>query len=132
MKDLTTGRVEITAQNHGFAVDADSLPADCEITHINLNDNTVEGLRHRSLPVYSVQYHPEAGPGPHDPSHLFEEFVQSMEQVLRQQSTGYRVFRHDGVEFYYQAKACTLNARFDFTCASGVSFHQIAFASRSA
>ena len=80
VKDLLTGRVEITAQNHGFAVDADSLPADCEITHINLNDNTVEGLRHRSLPVYSVQYHPEAGPGPHDPSHLFEEFVQSMEQ----------------------------------------------------
>jgi len=78
VKDLLTGRVEITAQNHGFAVDADSLPADCEITHINLNDNTVEGLRHRSLPVYSVQYHPEAGPGPHDPSHLFEEFVQSM------------------------------------------------------
>jgi carbamoyl-phosphate synthase small subunit len=79
VKDLATGRVEITAQNHGFAVDADSLPADCEITHINLNDNTVEGLRHRSLPVYSVQYHPEAGPGPHDPSHLFEEFVQSMQ-----------------------------------------------------
>jgi carbamoyl-phosphate synthase small subunit len=80
VKDLLTGRVEITAQNHGFAVDADSLPSDCEITHINLNDNTVEGLRHRSLPVYSVQYHPEAGPGPHDPSHLFEEFVRSMEQ----------------------------------------------------
>jgi carbamoyl-phosphate synthase small subunit len=80
VKDLTTGRVEITAQNHGFAVDADSLPADCEITHINLNDNTVEGLRHRSLPVYSVQYHPEAGPGPHDPSHLFDRFVGLMEQ----------------------------------------------------
>lgn len=78
VKDLTTGRVEITAQNHGFAVDADSLPADCEITHINLNDNTVEGLRHRSLPVYSVQYHPEAGPGPHDPSYLFDKFVASM------------------------------------------------------
>jgi carbamoyl-phosphate synthase small subunit len=81
VKDLRTGRVEITAQNHGFAVDADSLSGDTEITHINLNDNTVEGLRHRSLPVYSVQYHPEAGPGPHDPSHLFEEFVQSMEQA---------------------------------------------------
>jgi len=80
VKDLTTGRVEITAQNHGFSVDADSLPADCEITHINLNDNTVEGLRHRSLPVYSVQYHPEAGPGPHDPSYLFDKFVESMAQ----------------------------------------------------
>ncbi len=79
VKDLTTGRVEITAQNHGFAVDADSLPADCEVTHINLNDNTVEGLRHRNLPVYSVQYHPEAGPGPHDAAHLFDRFVEMME-----------------------------------------------------
>jgi len=79
VKDLTTGRVEITAQNHGFAVDADSLPSDCEVTHINLNDNTVEGLRHRSLPVYSVQYHPEAGPGPHDPSYLFDKFVEMIE-----------------------------------------------------
>ncbi|MEK6285330.1 MAG: glutamine-hydrolyzing carbamoyl-phosphate synthase small subunit [Acidobacteriota bacterium] len=86
VKDLTTGRVEITAQNHGFAVDADSLPADCEITHINLNDNTVEGLRHRSLPVYSVQYHPEAGPGPHDPSHLFDTFVVTIEQHSRPKS----------------------------------------------
>jgi len=80
VKDLTTGRIEITAQNHGFAVDADSLPSDCEITHLNLNDNTVEGLRHRSLPVYSVQYHPEAGPGPHDASYLFERFVRMMDE----------------------------------------------------
>ncbi|HXG63641.1 MAG TPA: glutamine-hydrolyzing carbamoyl-phosphate synthase small subunit [Blastocatellia bacterium] len=80
VKDLTTGRVEITAQNHGFAVDADSLPGDCEITHINLNDHTVEGLRHRNLRAYSVQYHPEAGPGPHDPAHLFAEFVEMMRQ----------------------------------------------------
>ncbi len=79
VKDLATGRVEITAQNHGFSVDADSLPADCEVTHINLNDNTVEGLRHRDLSVYSVQYHPEAGPGPHDPAHLFDRFVRMME-----------------------------------------------------
>ncbi|HWP43444.1 MAG TPA: glutamine-hydrolyzing carbamoyl-phosphate synthase small subunit [Blastocatellia bacterium] len=79
VKDLATGRVEITAQNHGFAVDADSLPPDAEVTHINLNDNTVEGLRHRSLPVYSVQYHPEAGPGPHDAAHLFRRFVEMME-----------------------------------------------------
>jgi len=80
VKDLKTGRVEITAQNHGFAVDADSLPAGCEITHINLNDNTVEGLAHREHPVYSVQYHPEAGPGPHDPAHLFDRFVEMMER----------------------------------------------------
>jgi carbamoyl-phosphate synthase small subunit len=80
VKDLTTGKVEITAQNHGFAVDADSLPQDCEVTHINLNDNTVEGLKHRSYPVYSVQYHPEAGPGPHDAAHLFDRFVDMMEQ----------------------------------------------------
>jgi carbamoyl-phosphate synthase small subunit len=80
VKDLTTGRIEITAQNHGFALDADSLPADCEVTHLNLNDNTVEGLRHKSLPVYSVQYHPEAGPGPRDASHLFERFVRMMDE----------------------------------------------------
>jgi carbamoyl-phosphate synthase small subunit len=80
VKDLVTGRVEITAQNHGFSVDADSLPQDCEITHINLNDNTVEGLAHRDNLVYSVQYHPEAGPGPHDPAHLFDKFAEMMER----------------------------------------------------
>ncbi|MFV9505536.1 MAG: glutamine-hydrolyzing carbamoyl-phosphate synthase small subunit [Oscillochloridaceae bacterium umkhey_bin13] len=72
---LPTGRVEITSQNHGFAVDPDSLPAEAEVTHINLNDQTVEGLRHPGLQCFSVQYHPEAGPGPHDATYLFQEFV---------------------------------------------------------
>jgi carbamoyl-phosphate synthase small subunit len=83
VKDMATGRIEITAQNHGFAVDADSLPADCEVTHINLNDYTVEGLRHRSLPIFSVQYHPEAAPGPHDATYLFDRFVASMRRNRR-------------------------------------------------
>ncbi len=69
-----TGRVEITCQNHGFAVEADSLPAELEVTHVNLNDNTVEGVRHRRVPAFSVQYHPEASAGPHDSDYLFHEF----------------------------------------------------------
>jgi len=72
--NLGSGRVEITTQNHGFAVDADSLPADLEVTHLNLNDDTIEGIRHRKLPAFSVQYHPEASAGPHDSSYLFGEF----------------------------------------------------------
>jgi carbamoyl-phosphate synthase small subunit len=79
VKDLTTGKIEITSQNHGFAVDATSLPAsDVEMTHVNLNDNTCEGLRHKQLPIFAVQYHPEAAPGPHDASYLFDRFVQTM------------------------------------------------------
>ena len=83
VKNLITGRIEITSQNHGFAVDANSLPSDCEVTHINLNDYTVEGLRHRSLPIFSVQYHPEAAPGPHDAAYLFDAFIEMMTSEKR-------------------------------------------------
>jgi len=78
VKDIRTAKIEITAQNHGFAVDIDSLPADLELTHLNLNDQTVEGFRHKKLPFFSVQYHPEASPGPHDSHYLFDEFVSMM------------------------------------------------------
>jgi len=75
VKNLATGKVEITSQNHGFAVDMKSLSTDdVEVTHINLNDNTVEGIRHRRLPAFAVQYHPEASPGPHDAAYLFDQF----------------------------------------------------------
>ncbi len=80
VKDLLKGSVEITAHNHGFAVQAESLPPDVEITHINLNDNCVEGLRHKTLPIFSVQYHPEAAPGPHDAEHHFHRFIELMER----------------------------------------------------
>lgn len=81
VKDLTTGRVSITAQNHGFAVDPESLPSDVEVTHINLNDGTVEGLRSKSMPVFSVQYHPEAAPGPHDAEYFFDQFANLIDET---------------------------------------------------
>ena len=81
VKNLITGRVEITSQNHGFALDIDTLDKnDVEVTHINLNDNTLEGFRHRSLPVFAVQYHPEASPGPHDARYLFDNFAEMMKK----------------------------------------------------
>ena len=77
--DMQTGKVEITSQNHGFSVDPASIPGnDTEVTHVNLNDKTCEGIRHRRLPLFSVQYHPEASPGPHDARYLFERFVNRM------------------------------------------------------
>ncbi len=86
VKNLETGHVEITAQNHGFVVDPDSVPSsEVEITHVNLNDHTNEGMRHRSLPLFSVQYHPEASPGPHDSHYLFQRFTAMMkDHKLRQ------------------------------------------------
>ena len=80
VKQLTTGKIEITSQNHGFAVDPASLPDDVEVTHKNLYDGTVEGLRHKAHPVFCVQYHPEASPGPHDADYLFNDFIKLIEE----------------------------------------------------
>jgi carbamoyl-phosphate synthase small subunit len=81
VKKLQTGKIEITSQNHGFAVDPASLPPDVEVTHTNLYDGTVEGLRHKEKPVFCVQYHPEASPGPHDADYLFHDFIQLIEET---------------------------------------------------
>ena len=80
VKELSSGKVEITSQNHGFAVNPDTLPSDINVTHLNLYDGTVEGFRHTSKPIFSVQYHPEASPGPHDADYLFRQFLESMEK----------------------------------------------------
>ncbi|HUW18889.1 MAG TPA: hypothetical protein VMW16_06265 [Sedimentisphaerales bacterium] len=81
VKNLQTGRIEITSQNHGFCVDLDSLKGkDVELTHMNLNDNTLEGFRCKKLAAFSVQYHPEASPGPHDSRYLFETFASLMDR----------------------------------------------------
>jgi carbamoyl-phosphate synthase small subunit len=81
VKDLGTGKVEITSQNHGFCVDVESLKdPDVTLSHVNLNDGTLEGLVHKSMPLFSVQYHPEASPGPHDASYLFDRFIALMEE----------------------------------------------------
>lgn len=79
--DLKTKKVEITCQNHGFAISNEDLPEDLEPTHINLNDNTLEGIRHKTLPIFSVQYHPESSPGPHDAGYLFNNFIKMMKEV---------------------------------------------------
>src|SRR5690606_34804917 len=81
--NLLTGKVEITTQNHGFAVERESLPPELEVTHVNLNDDTIAGMRHRSLPAFSVQYHPEAAAGPHDSHYLFDQFREMLAGATR-------------------------------------------------
>ena len=87
VRDLRTGKIEITSQNHGFAVDPESLPADLEVTHISLFDQSIEGLQHKTRPAFCVQYHPEASPGPHDSHYLFERFTHLMETARSEHAT---------------------------------------------
>lgn len=82
VKDLRTGQIAITSQNHGYALDPDSLPDDVEVTHVNLNDGTVAGIAHKHLPAFSVQYHPEASPGPHDASYFFDQFAKTVDETM--------------------------------------------------
>ena len=110
VKDLRTGRVEITAQNHGFSVDPDSLSEnDVEYTHINLNDQTLEGFRHRREPAVAVQYHPEAAPGPHDSFYLFDDFVQMMDEWKKRLECGSRSCRF--MRQSYRTYKAQLNAK---------------------
>src|SRR5207253_3576418 len=88
---VQTCALPISAQNHGFAVDPESLPKNVEVSHINLNDNTVEGMRHKELPIFSVQYHPEAAPGPHDASYFFSQFADLIEDKIGRASCRERV-----------------------------------------
>ena len=88
VKELATGRVHITAQNHGYAVDGESLPGELEVSHVNLNDGTVEGLRHRSLPILTIQYHSEASPGPRDNEYLFDRFLEMVAESARSGARG--------------------------------------------
>jgi carbamoyl-phosphate synthase small subunit len=83
VKDLEDGRVHITSQNHGFAIDADTLPDELEVSHINLNDGTVEGLRHKELPIFTIQYHSEASPGPRDNTYVFDKFIRVLEEQVK-------------------------------------------------
>ena len=81
VRDLATNRIYITAQNHGYAVAPDSLKGDLEVTHINLNDGTVEGLKHKELPIFAIQYHSEASPGPLDNTYLFDKFIEMVKRT---------------------------------------------------
>jgi carbamoyl-phosphate synthase small subunit len=81
VRELATGRIHITAQNHGYAVDADTLRDGLEVTHINLNDGTVEGLKHKELPIFAIQYHSEASPGPLDNTYLFNRFLEMVKEA---------------------------------------------------
>lgn len=90
VKDLKTGKIALTSQNHGYAIDAASIEnTDLEITHIAINDGTVEGLKHKTLPAFSVQYHPEACPGPTDSNYLFDQFVEMMQQNKQKERVTY-------------------------------------------
>ncbi len=83
VRDESTGRVTITAQNHGYAIDPDGLPSELEVSHVHLNDGTCEGLRHRELPIFTIQYHSEASPGPRDDRYLFERFLGLVEEARK-------------------------------------------------